>query len=706
MMKEKKLEKEFCVNYLNYHQSKTILKLDAIWSGFIERHSILAIILTYNVVIIIGGVLFYFLFPVLLNYPPSFSEIANKYSLSYLMQFSLIVFAALLVGSIFYFIVLKGIDKRKNVDNNSTEVTENQAIRRKCLNLPYIICIAQIIIPILFFLIVFPFVATLDVLSAIFILKIIIMIFSMMSLTSIISLIFSRKLFIKILLKTDARLKLEGIRIKLQNKIFLQIVPMIVASILVTSLIGYSRLIEEKGNLLYRLYKVQLVDVLKKTQALFDEDQIKRLLSKVKLENNNEFTFIVTPEKQIITSNGIPLNKIFTIYLFDYFTKYNGHIYDATGETQGAAIKLKGIDGEYIVGIKYEVVSSKAALYFLVGFIALFIINILILSYFSKSIASDISLVADNLSEIAEGTDVNLEKRIPVTSNDEIGNLVIAFNKIQDREKQHIKQVKENQQILLERERLATLGQMFVGITHNLRSPIMSIAGGLEALKELIKEYEESIDNDNVTKADHHEIAREMNEWFESTKPYCIFMSDLISAVREQVIPLNTSILHSDFTIEELVKRIELLLKYELKKNHCIMETDIQVDFHTTISGEVNNLVQVCNNLIMNAIQAYDGNGGKIEFRIAKQENRLLLIIKDYGKGMPSDIQNKIFHQIITTKGVKRTGLGLYMSYLAIKGCFRGDLYFESKENEGTTFYISVPYQTEIVEDDGEIKVL
>lgn len=676
-----------------------------ICNDFIIKHSNLAIILTYNIVIIIGAILFYFLFPVLLNYPPSFSEIASKYSLSYLMQFILIVFSVLLVGSTFYLIVLRGINKRNNIEiNNTDQVTENQAIRRKCLNLPYIICIAQIIIPILFFLMVFPFVATYNALSAIFLLKTTIMIFSIMSLTSIVSLIFSRKLFVKILLKTDASLKLEGIRIKLQNKIFLQIIPMIIASILVTSLIGYSRLIEEKGNSLYKFYKVQLNAVFKKTQVLLDENQIKHLLCKVELENNNECTFIVTPEKQIITSNGIPLNKIFTIYLFDYFTKYNGHIYDVTGETQGAAIKLKGIDGEYIAGIKYEVVSSKAALYFLIGFIVLFIINILILSYFSKSIASDISLVADNLCEIAEGTDIDFEKRIPVTSNDEIGDLVIAFNMIQEREKQHIETVKKDQMILMERERLVSLGQMIGGIAHNFRSPIMSIAGYIEDLKDLVDELKESLDNPCVMKEDYMEMADDMLKDLTDMKPYCSYMSDLLSAVRGQAVQLNAST-HYSFSVEEVVSRIELLVNFELKKYNCKMNIELNADPQIRINGEVSNLVQVLNNIIYNAMQSYpEKEGGMIDFKIECRNERLLLSIKDYGKGIPFNIQNKLFNQMVTTKGTKGTGLGLYMSYLTIKGRFCGDIYFESKENEGTTFYISIPYQEKSKNDEG-IKV-
>ena len=76
-----------------------------------------------------------------------------------------------------------------------------------------------------------------------------------------------------------------------------------------------------------------------------------------------------------------------------------------------------------------------------------------------------------------------------------------------------MKALKQNQEMLIERERLATLGQMVGGIAHNLKTPIMSIAGAMEGLEDLIREYDESIDDPDVTKEDHHAIAKDMSNW-------------------------------------------------------------------------------------------------------------------------------------------------------------------------------------------------
>jgi signal transduction histidine kinase len=298
--------------------------------------------------------------------------------------------------------------------------------------------------------------------------------------------------------------------------------------------------------------------------------------------------------------------------------------------------------------------------------------------------------VADNLTEIAEGGEIDFEKKIPVTSNDEIGDLVVSFNKIQEREIQNIKATEQQQKILTERERLASLGQMIGGIAHNLNSPIMSIAGGIEALKDLVTEYKESVDDINVNKEDHLEIAQEMETWLNDMKPYCAYMSDVLSTVKGQAVQLNAS-LSSSFTLDELLKRIEILTKFELHKYDCTLNCDCMVDTNIEIRGEISNLVQVFNNLISNAIQSYEGKGGIIKLEIALKDAHVEFAVRDYGVGIPEDIQQKLFKEMVTTKGTMGNGLGLYMSYATIKGRFGGDLWFESEYGKGTTFYISIP---------------
>ncbi len=253
------------------------------------------------------------------------------------------------------------------------------------------------------------------------------------------------------------------------------------------------------------------------------------------------------------------------------------------------------------------------------------------------------------------------------------------------------KKYTERHTIAMERERLASLGQMIGGIAHNFKTPIMSISGGLEAISDLIDEYENSIGDDEVTSEDHHEIASEISEWVAKIKPYCSYMSDIMSAVKGQTTNLNDSSSQS-FTVEELIKRVKILMSHELKKNKCELHIDIKVNENTKITGEINNLVQILNNLISNSIEAYNGEDGKVELIISKKGNNLEIVEKDYGCGIPENIKDKLLKEMITTKGKNGTGLGLYMSYATIKGKFQGSMSIESENGKGTAITISIPF--------------
>jgi signal transduction histidine kinase len=299
-------------------------------------------------------------------------------------------------------------------------------------------------------------------------------------------------------------------------------------------------------------------------------------------------------------------------------------------------------------------------------------------------------MVTENLIDIAKGVNVDYDKKIAVTSNDEIADLVIAFNKIQQREKEHIKEVEEQQAIIIEQERLASLGQLVGGIAHNLRTPIMSLSGAIEGLKDLVKEYSSSIGDEKVSNADHREIARDMMEWLGKMGPYCSYMSDIITAVKDQTVQ-HSGTEDLVFSVIELINRVELLMNNELKRNCCTLRTDCRVDSDTMVSGDMSILTQVLNNLITNAIQAYDKTGQEIEFIIQKNNNKIDFIIKDHGSGISKEIKDRLFKEMVTTKGKQGTGLGLFISHSSIKAHFKGDIWFESTVGKGTTFYVSVP---------------
>ena len=133
-------------------------------------------------------------------------------------------------------------------------------------------------------------------------------------------------------------------------------------------------------------------------------------------------------------------------------------------------------------------------------------------------------------------------------------------------------------------------------------------------------------------------------------------------------------------------------MRHELKNAIIYLNISMKTDEHTSINGDINSLVQVINNMISNAIQAYNGQTNKnIELILETQNNNVLIHVKDYAGGMPKNVQDKLFKEMITTKGKNGTGLGLYMSYSTIKAHFNGDITFKSEDGKGTTFTIILP---------------
>ena len=643
--------------------------------------------ISFTLITLVVACIFYFLLPNLLNYPPDtintqFDKEVSK--LYYIYQYMIAMISIIILAVIYFKKSFKKIDIwLKNKDKS--KIPE---IRKICFTYPFKLFAVIEIFPLAIVILTLMFTGSHPV---ILLLKIGILVFSFATLVGSIFLIISKNIFYPILQETSFYIKNGNENTSsLITRLIFQIFPSILITALLISLIGYSRLIVEKGNLLNTYY----MSLIKNISISNNEDLLSQISSQLnkKLLSHNDFIFAENPDGEIITSNASSLSEFFIRYMHTLSPSHENRVYEAyTIDEQGVISQINYKGQEYIIGIHYEIVSSSLLSSFLLSSCLLFVFNLIILIYVSFSINNDLIKITKGMQDILSDQE-NLDgKKLPVTSDDIVGELVEAFNDIQDLTNQNIKKIHNNQDQLVEQERLASLGQMIGGIAHNLKTPIMSISGASEGLNDLIDEFDHSIGNPIVNNDDFHEIAKDMYEWTNKIKSYTEYMSDIITAVKGQAVNFSNEV-DITFTLGELFKRVDILMKHELKNALIYLNTSMKVDEHTIIKGDVNSLVQVINNMISNAIQAYNGEHEKsIDLIASSYENNIIITVKDYGPGLSNKVKNKLFKEMITTKGKNGTGLGLYMSYSTIKAHFNGNITYESEEGKGTAFHIILP---------------
>lgn len=259
--------------------------------------------------------------------------------------------------------------------------------------------------------------------------------------------------------------------------------------------------------------------------------------------------------------------------------------------------------------------------------------------------------------------------------------------------KKNMQRLQDNQVKMMEQERLAFLGQMVGGLAHNLKTPIMSISGSVSAVENLVQESTISIDDPEVTAEDFREIYSEMDGWLQRIQESCSYMSDIISAVKGQAGNMNVS--HKeDFSLAEAFKRVSLLLRHELQSSQCTLKIEGPLDSkNILIHGDINNLVQVINNLVSNAIDAQLPTGNHdIIVNLDKDSEALKITITDFGSGISEKVRKKLFQEMVTSKGTLGTGLGVFISNTVIRAKFDGSMWFEDHPGGGTIWGISIPH--------------
>ncbi len=650
------------------------------------------IIFRYISTILLVVIMVTAILPTLLNYPPN--SLNNNFDIQmsgipFVAQISAIFIIASTVLFIIFKLMFKDIDDwyRDTNPRKYKDINRIQKIRKKCFSLPYVTFLGELLIPIIGIILVLTLTGSHH---SIMIFKIILLLVSFFLFLVVTSYITSKNLYTQILRDTYNEKAEMGLRVSLKQKILLQVLPISIMGVLLTSLIAYNQVIRTKETFLFSNYHDLLVQNFGNIDSYNSGDLIKNF-SELKLSSYTHSKFVIKPDGSCLTISGFDPSEFVIEYTKQLASQNNGQTYDGYGvDTQGATIEVNTEEGIYTLGILYSVYSEETLIYLFVDFLFVIFVTFIFLNMFAKSLQKDILTVSDSLNNIANAS--SKQNTLPILSNDEIGDLCTAYNSVQKMTEKNIQQIKNNQDLLIERERLASLGQMVGGIAHNLKTPIMSIAGADEGLHQLVEELDASIGNPVVTEEDFHAIAKDMQEWIDKIKTHTAYMSDVITAVKGQAVTLSDSQVFP-FSVSDLFKQVDILMKHELKSALVTLRLHNDVPDKIQINGNINSLVQVLNNMISNSIQAYSGKSDEfIDLTANLRDNTTIeLVVKDYGPGLPKVVQENLFKQMITTKGKAGTGLGLFMSYSNIKAHFHGDMTFKTEKNKGTEFIITIP---------------
>ena len=651
------------------------------------------LIIVYNFTLLIDAVILYYLIPILLNYGEgTINTLFDKEMSSGLYYYQQVVLLAIAIGIVLTIVLaltLNDIDKHKYYKEKYEETKDVyykkkiDRIKNICFNLPGTWSFAFVIFPVIveiIFLLSQLYVSIADI-------KLLFIMFIVATVSVSITNIYVKKILNDVLIKLENSETLCKKNKSMTGRILLEVVPILCVGILFTFLVVSSNYEQSKSQLLRKYYNMQF-NALPQSATY---EQLQDNLARVQLSEEDDVLFIIDPNWEFIYQTG-EIGDFFKSYAEHVSLNYNYMIYGYYGTyIQGVMFPVT-IDGQtWYIGAQYSIYSDEMYSAMLILLLVIFLISVGILYYFTQNLTKEIQNVTSSLKDI--NTNKELYKELYITSQDEIGELTKQYNKISNLTKTHISQIEQSQDILIEKERLASLGQMIGGIAHNLKTPIMSISGATEGLKDLINEYRDSVGDSSVTLEDHKEIANDMEEWVKKIKIHVSYMSDVITAVKGQAVALSATT-PMNFTLNDLLKQVDILMRHELKNALITLNIHNEVGNDVQLYGNINSLVQVINNIISNAIQAYQGQTNKdIDLTISKDGSNLVISIQDYGVGMSKEVQDKLFKSMVTTKGKNGTGLGLFMSYSNIKAHFNGDITFKSEINKGTTFSIILPLQ-------------
>ena len=284
--------------------------------------------------------------------------------------------------------------------------------------------------------------------------------------------------------------------------------------------------------------------------------------------------------------------------------------------------------------------------------------------------------------------------------------------KIKDKELQQAKKIekayqelKATQSQLIQSEKMASLGELTAGIAHEIQNPLNFVNNFSELNSELLQEMKEELDNGNTE--DVKAIAEDLIENEQKIKHHGKRAEVIVKGMLQHS---RTSQGEKELTDINVLADEYLRLAYHgLRAKDKSFNADFKCDFDESLP-KINVIPQdigrVLLNLINNAFYAVDrkskagvdGYKPKVEVSTrvflpggSKVEEKIEILVKDNGPGIPDEIKEKIFQPFFTTKPTGQgTGLGLSLSYDIVTS-HGGELKVQAGKEQGSEFIINIP---------------
>jgi signal transduction histidine kinase len=220
--------------------------------------------------------------------------------------------------------------------------------------------------------------------------------------------------------------------------------------------------------------------------------------------------------------------------------------------------------------------------------------------------------------------------------------------------------------------RLSASGRLTRGVAHEVKNPINAIVLHLQLLHNKLKQVDPDTQRHmDIISNEIHRLDRVVQTLVDFTRPRDLHLQEVdMRKVLEEV-----SILAGPDAAQHGVRLIQGF-----------------ADEPLLVRVDPDLMKQAVLNLVLNGVQAM-GHGGTLTLAAQREEETVLIEIRDQGGGIPPELQEKVFELYFTTKK-GGSGIGLAQTYQVMQWHY-GSVDFESTVGAGTTFRLRLPAVTQ-----------